>query len=449
MPHSLSQTLVVDNGAFTIKAGFATPTAMLEDCILIPNCIARGRDKKVYVGAGLDACKDFGAMSFRRPVERGYLVNWESEKEIWDRTFLDTSSKLKCDPRKTTLILTEAPNSPSALQTNCDQIVFEEYEFGGYYRCIGASLVAWNDLGDRPSGTAPVGPSECTLVVDSGHSFTHVIPVIRGKVYHPAVRRIDIGGKFLTNYLKEMVSIRHYNMIDETYVINEIKEAVCFVSTDFNADLEKCKRLKNGENDIVMDYVLPDYNDGKPGYARPYIPRQVKSAMAPDEQHMTLGNERFTVPELLFTPSDVGMKQAGIPEVIMQSLDKVPEQFRDLLLANVVLVGGNVNIPGFLERFQQELRPLAPTDTVVRVGKPKDPVKYIWQGGVALARNKTALAARAITRTEYLEYGSSWLAKKFAGIPLPVGPGGSNHIGGNMASSSGSISHKRRRVSDV
>lgn len=188
------------------------------------------------------------------------------------------------------------------------------------------------------------------MVIDSGHSFTHVIPIIRGKIYHPAVRRIDIGGKFLTNYFKEMVSIRHYNMIDETHVMNEIKEAVCFVSSDFSADLEKTKRLKKGENSIVVDYVLPDYNEGKAGYVRPHVPRQDKIVMGPDEQHMTLGNERFTVPELLFTPSDVGMKQAGIPEVVIQSLAVVPEQFRDLLLANVVLVGGNVNIPGFVER---------------------------------------------------------------------------------------------------
>jgi actin-related protein len=31
-------------------------------------------------------------MAFRRPVEKGYLVNWEAEKEIWDRMFLDEGS---------------------------------------------------------------------------------------------------------------------------------------------------------------------------------------------------------------------------------------------------------------------------------------------------------------------------------------------------------------------
>jgi len=38
----------------------------------------------------------------------------------------------QCDPHETNLILTEAPNVFPALQTNCDQIVFEEFEFASY-----------------------------------------------------------------------------------------------------------------------------------------------------------------------------------------------------------------------------------------------------------------------------------------------------------------------------
>ena len=89
-------TLVVDNGAYSIKAGFANqapdPTT---DCQIIPNCIAKGRDKRVWIGAQLHKCRDFGEMAFRRPVEKGYLVNWEAEKEIWDSSFFDNDAKLK------------------------------------------------------------------------------------------------------------------------------------------------------------------------------------------------------------------------------------------------------------------------------------------------------------------------------------------------------------------
>lgn len=90
------QTLIVDNGAYSIKAGFATPLSdSEEDCHVIPNCMARSRDKRVWVGSQLESCKDFGEMAFRRPVEKGYLVNWEAEKEIWDSTFFDKGAQLK------------------------------------------------------------------------------------------------------------------------------------------------------------------------------------------------------------------------------------------------------------------------------------------------------------------------------------------------------------------
>lgn len=33
------------------------------------------------------------------------------------------------------------------------------------------------------------------VIVDSGYSFTHIVPYINGQKYYPAVRRIDVGGK--------------------------------------------------------------------------------------------------------------------------------------------------------------------------------------------------------------------------------------------------------------
>lgn len=89
------QTLVVDNGAFTIKAGFVNSEPQLEDCLIVPNCLARDRGKRVWVGSQLDKCQDFGEIAFRRPVEKGYLVNWEAERAIWNSTFFDKGASLK------------------------------------------------------------------------------------------------------------------------------------------------------------------------------------------------------------------------------------------------------------------------------------------------------------------------------------------------------------------
>ena len=90
-----SQTLVVDNGGYTMKAGFAVGDPKAEDCQAIPNCVARDRGKRLWVGAQLEKCNDFGEIAFRRPVEKGFLVNWETEKAVWDNTFIDGGANLK------------------------------------------------------------------------------------------------------------------------------------------------------------------------------------------------------------------------------------------------------------------------------------------------------------------------------------------------------------------
>ncbi|KAL8685910.1 MAG: hypothetical protein Q9224_005621 [Gallowayella concinna] len=410
------KTLIVDNGGYTIKAGFLSSSPNFDDCHIIPNCLARERDKKVWVGGEIETIRDFGEVAFRRPVEKGYLVNWEAEKAIWDSTFLVQKSKLHCDPHDTNLILTEAPNTSAALQTNCDQVIFEEYEFASYSRHIGPSLNAYHDiqhLFGAPARDMTISalPIECILVIDSGFSHTTVTPIYKGHPIQQAIRRLDIGGKLLTNYLKELLSIRHYNLMNEEYLVNEAKEKICFVSNEFREDLERTwkgaskhrRKKQNGSSEIVVDYVLPDYNAGIKGYIRPYDPSlaakaKKMGAMANPggvvEDFMTLGNERFAVPELLFNPADIGMKEAGLPETVLQSLSGLPPGLWPAMLANIFVVGGNCLMDGFMERL---------------------PIKSTWLGGAYMASDSAALKAGQVTRQEYLEYGSGWLSRKFAG----------------------------------
>jgi actin-related protein 6 len=47
----------------------------------------------------------------------------------------------------------------------------------------------------------------------------------------------------------------------------------------------------------------------------------------------------------------VGSRQGGLADAVMQAVEAAPEEVRSLLLANIVLVGGNCKIPGFHERL--------------------------------------------------------------------------------------------------
>lgn len=144
--HIPQSTFILDNGAYSIKAGFAPVTEtsdndILQACNIVPNCLVRSRERKVYVAAQSEDIIQWSEAVYRRPVENGQLVNWEAEKEIWDYSFFDEKTASRtcfvADPTDTTLLLAESPNTMPALQKNTDEIVMEEWGFGAYMRTVG------------------------------------------------------------------------------------------------------------------------------------------------------------------------------------------------------------------------------------------------------------------------------------------------------------------------
>lgn len=261
-------------------------------------------------------------MFYILPFQKGYLINWDLERQIWDYVF---KTKLNVDFSDTSLIITEPTLNFRPIQENMTEILYEEYGFAALLRATGPQLASRKYYAENPK-------SQCCLVVDSGYSFTHVVPFARDKRIKEAIRRIDCGGKALTNYLKDIISYRQLNVMDETYVVNQAKEDSCYVSTQYWKDLEICK---NRKNPIIRDYVLPDYTVLKRGYVRD--PNDT-SPMT-DHQIIRMNNERFQVPEILFYPSDVGINQIGISHTIPHSIDSTPEEVRPHLYENILLIG--------------------------------------------------------------------------------------------------------------
>lgn len=235
----------------------------------------------------------------------------------------------------------------------------------------------------------------------------------------------------MTNYLTRLLSLRQYDMRNDTYLVNEIKEACCYVSKDFKEDMELTwKGTKGDRRDsytlaggIAKDYILPDYHTRMKGIVQDHDPERAnklrkmstgKPAEAAEDV-LTLRNERFTVPELLFNPSAIGMRQSGIAQQVMDSLSSLPMGLWPGFLTNILVVGGSANIDGFIYRLQVEIRKLAPAECIVRVARPANPIVSTWNGGSILAKDVDTLRQLSVTKQEYEEHGSGWVARKFGG----------------------------------
>ncbi|XP_054160563.1 actin-related protein 6-like [Oppia nitens] len=390
----MSQTLVVDNGAHAIKVGFATDSYPK----VIPNCITKVKSerRRPFIGDQMEECKDYSQMFYLIPFQKGYLINYDLERQIWDYIF---KTKLKVDYSDTTLIITEPTLNFKPIQENLTEILYEEYGFASLLRTSGPHLAAHKYSETNKTSLA-------TLVVDTGFSFTHIVPFIKNKRITESIRRIDVGGKALTNHLKDIISYRQLNVLDETYVVNQMKEDCCYVSNQFWKDLEISRTRKNS---IVRDYILPDYTIIKRGYVRN---PEDKSPIT-DHQVIRMNNERFQVPELLFYPSDVDIDQIGISHTIGHSIDSIREEVRPHLYENILVIGGNACFKGIKERIYTDIRSMAPHLYDVNVCIPENPITYIWESGKCLAQNSDLMSRLCITKKEYEEQGLNFCIEKF------------------------------------
>lgn len=81
------------------------------------------------------------------------------------------------------------------------------------------------------------GPQLATgVVVDAGASSTVVAAFVGGRRLSPgAVLRLDIGGRQMTRALAEHITFTQMGLAEEEWLVNAMRERVCFVAPDWTA----------------------------------------------------------------------------------------------------------------------------------------------------------------------------------------------------------------------
>jgi actin-related protein 6 len=524
-------TLLLDNGGWTIKHALLKPNSTSDTPQMHPtlsqNLSAKPKHQLTTLfSSQINSIHNKSQLVISRPLERGYIVDLGTQFQIWDyilelenlnpkHSFSNYSTVTAKDLVKPTaskrsspihdgltfthtsaVFLLMQPFTPRCIIEKEDECWFRDFGFARVGRRLGACCSAYKYLQDGK--TASRGGSEyedddtgCCLVVDCGFSMTSIVPTVHAQAIEKGIKRINIGGKLLTNLLKQVISYRKFNMMDEFFLVNDAKEALSFVSMNFDHEMKDARGKQEGRRWFDRDFVLPNFvdtftgsvrlpselllekkieeNQGKDGeeskieeynrneenvadneeddgendddendddsdeeteeQAKRRILKQRQEEQKRREleemerQVLSVSTERFTVPEILFRPSDIGIEYLGITEAIVQSINACDPIYRAALYQNIVLTGGTMKIPNLKERLEQELRSLAPTNYKVRVYLPNDPVEYAWSGANSLINNNDNVGNVFLDRSEWetsknkkLSTGVIWSARLNQGM---------------------------------
>jgi len=354
--------VVIDNGSYTIQAGFASEDAPRS---VFPSLVGHLENpvpgvKNFYVGDEAQAKKN-SLSRLVYPIERGIPVSWDSMEKIWDHTFYN---ELAIAPNEVNVLGTESgTDGTKANREKAIEIMFETFGVLGYH-VYNSSVLALYASG-RTSG----------MILCSGDRHSVAMPIYMGYALPHAIRCNDIGGAQLTEWFAQNLNLKTVTKAFTLELAEDIKEKLGYIALDYGEEIEKA----TAESDV--QYELPD------------------------GQTITIGTERFEGPEMMFKPNMVNMDTPGVHEMIRDSVMNCDLDIRRDLWENIVLTGGNTMFRNIGRRLKREMKKTSHA-FYVNVVTPGCRKYSSWIGGSILASLST-FEEMWISADEYNEFGPS------------------------------------------
>lgn len=219
------------------------------------------------------------------------------------------------------------------------------------------------------------------IVVDSGHSFTSVVPLFDGYAVHSAVQCIPHAGKRVANVFRELLVRKTKNNKYGSTLISALLEKMAYVAQDFDHEMAHV-------HDKLEQYCYE----------------------LPDKQSVNLVQESFMCTEVLFQPSAFEYDYPSVQELIVKAIKLSDMDIRKALFANIVTTGGNTMYSGYQSRLKQEVKQMTPNAVHVHHNQMVPlytNVNKTCHGGTILAMQSMHSKSKIwITQKEYKERGS-------------------------------------------
>ena len=186
--------VVFDNGSGYLKAGLSNEEIpKITMPALIGRPMLRFKEKledkvlkEIMIGDEVIPFRPLLELSY--PMKEGIIVNEDDMATLWDYC-IKQKLEVKGDLNDKKILLTEAPFNPIENKLKMAKIVFEQLGFGFFNIETQAKLTLYCEA------------LQTGIILDSGDGVTHCIPIFEDFILPQNIKRLDIAGRHITEYL--------------------------------------------------------------------------------------------------------------------------------------------------------------------------------------------------------------------------------------------------------
>jgi actin len=371
--------IVIDTGSDSCKAGFNGENAPR---VVLPTVVGRGNGQinlmeepdKLYIGR--EALNNSNYLKLEYPVKNGIITDFDKIEKVWNYLFYN---ELKTKPEAHNVFLTESLFTSNSDREKIAEIMFEKFSVFNIH------------MEPQPVMTLYSTTKTSGIIVESGESMTTIVPVFESYIIPQGVRNTNIAGGELTKYLYKFLEteLKKFNVGNTDYITKKIKEKFLELKMDPISNLDQEILINSSKSRNVGTFTLPDGNN------------------------ISIGNEVYLTPELLFNPLPL-QDSKSIQDMLYESIQNVDIFIRKDMLNNIILGGGNTMIKNFPERLKKELRDKFKMDdeNSIKVNAQPERIYSAWIGASVVCSIGN-FQHMWISKNDFEEIGHNVIHKKY------------------------------------
>jgi actin-related protein 2 len=194
--------IILDNGSGYLKAGFSTdqipsftiPALVGRPMLRYEEHIESFDIKPIMIGDQVIPVRSM--LEIKHPMKEGIIDDKEEIELLWRYALHDKLGVDNADLKNTRIMMTEAPMNPMKNKEIMAEILFEKIGVGYFNIEPQAKLSLLCEGLD--SG----------VVLDSGDGVTHCIPIFSNSIMQHQIKRLNIAGRHITDYLIRLLQVK-------------------------------------------------------------------------------------------------------------------------------------------------------------------------------------------------------------------------------------------------